>query len=88
MEAKGAKFRRSPWPTLEGLIALSRLVVPAPLGKPRSRDATDDPCLACALAVRAQFIVSRDPDLLDLGKPFGIELLKPRALLNRFHAGL
>jgi predicted nucleic acid-binding protein len=88
MEMKGAKFRRSPWPALDGLIGLSRLVSPASLGKQRSRDPGDDPYLACALAARAEFVITRDPDLLDLGKPFGIQILTPRALLSRLQAGL
>ena len=49
----------------------------APLGKQRSRDAKDDPYLAAALAARARFIVSYDKDLLDLEKPFGIEIVRP-----------
>jgi uncharacterized protein len=88
MELKGAKFRRSPWPTLDVLIGLSRLVSPAPLGKQRSRDRSDDPYLACALAARAEFVITRDPDLLELGKPFGIQILTPRAFLSRLGAGL
>ena len=83
MQSKGARFRRSPWPTLDGLIGLSRFVVPMPLGKQRSRDASDDPYLACALTAKAQFIITRDPDLLDLGKPFGIEMATPRAFLSQ-----
>src|SRR2546421_3356968 len=79
MQLKGARFRRSPWPTLDGLIGLSRFVSPAPLGKQRSRDLSDDPYLACALAAQAKSIITRDPDLLDLQKPFGIEILTPRA---------
>ena len=85
MAEKGAKFRRSPGPTLAWLIAVSHRVEPMPLGKQHSRDPSDDPCLACALAARAQMILSRDPDLLALGKPFGIEVLTPRALLSRIH---
>ena len=88
MELKGAKFRRSPWPALDGLIGLSRLVSPAPLGKQRSRDPSDDPYLACALAARAEFIITRDPDLLELEKPFGIQILTPRAFLSRLPTGL
>lgn len=57
--------------------------VPAPLGKPRSRDPRDDPYLACALAGEAGFIISRDPHLLDLQQPFGIEIVTPRAFLSR-----
>jgi putative PIN family toxin of toxin-antitoxin system len=58
-------------------------VEPAPLGKQRSRDAKDDPYLAAALAARAD-IVTYDKDLLDLGKPFGVEILRPAEFLNRF----
>ena len=53
------------------------LVEPAPLGKGRSRDPKDDIFLACALAAGAKFIVSNDQDLLDLEKPFGIEIIRP-----------
>jgi len=60
-----------------------KMVSPAPLGKQRSRDAKDDPYLACALAAPASFLVSRDEDLLVLGKPFGIEIITPRELLTR-----
>ncbi len=57
-------------------------VLPAPLGKQRSRDAKDDPYLAAALASRAKVIVSYDKDLLDLEKPFGIEIVRPGAFLK------
>jgi putative PIN family toxin of toxin-antitoxin system len=57
---------------------------PLPLGKQRSRDADDDIFLACALASGAKTIVSKDNDLLDLGKPFGIEILKPATFVARF----
>lgn len=60
-----------------------RLVEPAPLGKQRSRDPKDDPYLAAALTARAS-IVTYDKDLLDMGKPFGIEIIHPSEFLNRF----
>ncbi len=88
LEARGTKFRRSPRPTLEWLIGVSLVIGPAPLGKQRSRDATDDSYVACALGARAEFIIGRDEDLLVLGKPFGIEILTPRAFLNRLRTGL
>jgi putative PIN family toxin of toxin-antitoxin system len=59
---------------------------PVPLGKQRSRDVTDDIFLACALASGAKIIVSHDEDLLALGKPFGIEILKPAVFVVRFRA--
>jgi predicted nucleic acid-binding protein len=58
-------------------------VEPAPLGKQRSRDVKDDPYLACALGAGAKVIVTRDDDLLVLGKPFGIQIMTPRELLVR-----
>jgi len=59
-----------------------RLVEPAPLGKPRSRDVTDDPYLAAALAAKAQAIVTYDRDLLALEKPFGIPIVRPSRFLQ------
>lgn len=60
-----------------------KTVEPAPLGKQRSRDAKDDPYLAAALTAKA-IIITYDKDLLDLGKPFGVEVIRPAAFLNRF----
>jgi len=60
----------------------------APLGKQRSRDLKDDPYLACALGADAKIIVSRDGDLLALGKPFGIQIVTPRELLVRLSSPL
>lgn len=85
MESEG-RFPRSPWPTLEWFLFVCHIVGPAPLGKQRSRDPKDDPYLACALAAKARFIISYDSDLLDLQKPFGIEVLTPRALLNHVYS--
>ena len=62
------------------------VVEPAPLGKGRSRDPKDDIFLACELAARAKFIVSNDQDLLELGKPFGIEIIRPAQFIA--HHGL
>lgn len=60
-----------------------RRVEPSPPGKPRSRDHADDAYLACALAAGAKCVVTYDRDLLVLGKPFGIEVLRPSAFLRR-----
>jgi predicted nucleic acid-binding protein len=45
------------------------------LGKQRSRDASDDMFLACALASRAKYLITRDSDLLSLRKPFGVAMV-------------
>ena len=73
-----------PKPKLAWIRAKSKLFEPAPLGKQRSRDANDDPYLACALSSQsARYIVSYDRDLLSLEKPFGIEIIRPAELLRR-----
>ena len=85
-EAVAASFQsRFPACNSAGSLAWLRLkarwVEPAPLGKPRSRDAKDDPFLSCALAARAKYLITRDDDLLVLGKPFGIETITPARFL-------
>ena len=79
----GFKARHSPYSILDWYYSTVKLVSPAPLGKQRSRDFKDDPDLACALSAEADVVVSRDEDLLVLGKPFGIEIITPRELLKR-----
>jgi putative PIN family toxin of toxin-antitoxin system len=73
----------NPEPWLEWLGNKGKFYEPAPLGRQRSRDPKDDPFLACALACGAKIIVSKDKDLLDLGKPFGVEVLTPREFVAR-----
>ena len=60
-------------------------VTPAATGKQRSRDAKDDPILGTALAAKSRLIVTNDKDLLVLEKPFGIEIIRPRAFLAKLH---
>lgn len=74
---------KEPTPFLDWIERVAILVDPSPLGKRRSRDAQDDPFLACALASRAEFIVTKDKDLLALEKPFGIEVVTPREFYRR-----
>jgi putative PIN family toxin of toxin-antitoxin system len=75
----------NPEPWLHWIEAKARVYEPAPLGKQRSRDAEDDPFLAVALGSGARFLVSKDRDLLVLGKPFGVEILRPSQFLRRCH---
>jgi putative PIN family toxin of toxin-antitoxin system len=69
---------------LEWYMENARTIEAAPLGKPRSRDIKDDPYLACALAAQARCLVTFDKDLLDLEKPFGIEMVTPAQFLRFF----
>jgi putative PIN family toxin of toxin-antitoxin system len=77
------KSKANPGGALRWYLGIVKLIEPAPLGKQRSRDADDDPYLAVALAAGA-LIVTYDKDLLEMGKPFGIEILRPSQFLNRF----
>ena len=43
--------------------------------------------LGCALAAKARFVITRDPNLLELEKPFGIEMVTPRQALHYLTAG-
>ena len=80
---RGDKFKYPPITTLNWYYDRVKVVEPSPLGKQRSRDAKDDPYLACVLAAGAKIIVSRDDDLLALEKPFGIQIITPRELLAK-----
>ena len=80
---RGDKFKYPPITTLNWYYDRVKVVEPSPLGKQRSRDAKDNPYLACALAAGAKVIVSRDDDLLALEKPFGIQIVTPRELLAK-----
>ena len=81
IQARG-EFPRDPWPVLNWWMAKAKQVEPTSVGQQRSRDPKDDELLGCALAAQADFIVTRDPDLLVLGKPFGISIVTPRQFLR------
>ena len=81
----GRRIREvNPEPWLQWIERKAKIYEPAPLSRQRVRDPDDDPFLSCALASSATIVVSKDQDLLTLGKPFGIEILVPRQLLARF----
>lgn len=65
---------------------LAILVAPGEVLVPELRDPKDIHVLACALAVRAETIVSGDADLHALGTFRGIPILSPSDFLKRFTA--
>ena len=77
---------KDPTPFLDWIERVALLLEPSPLGKRRSRDAKDDPFLACALASHAEFIVTKDKDLLALEKPFGVEIVTPREFYRKLES--
>lgn len=72
-----------PEPALHWIEHKARWFDPMNLLNPISRDPDDDKFLACALAANAGYVVALDKDLLGVGKPFGIEVLKPGEFLKR-----
>lgn len=77
---------KDPTPFLDWIERVALSVEPLPLGKQRSRDAKDDPFLACALASRAEFIVTKDKDLFALHKPFGVKIVTPREFYRKLES--
>jgi uncharacterized protein len=66
-----------------GYAALARLVDPAEIAPVILADPDDDAVLACAVAARAEVIVSGDSHLLDLKDYNGILLVTTAQLLTR-----
>ena len=65
--------------TLGLLEEAGELVTPEPAAMPRvCRDRADDAILACALAARAEFLVTGDDDLLELRTFQRIRIVRPR----------
>ncbi len=66
--------------------AIVQVVEPAVLPQPVSRDLDDYQVLACALAVKADVVVSGDHDLLTLGSYQRIPMLTASLALDTFNA--
>ena len=80
------KFR---WPDerLTGARSLiasaAKTVVPTVTLHVIERDPDDDRVLECAVAAKAEFIVTGDSDLLDIGEYEGIEIIQVAEFLSR-----
>src|SRR5947207_2123873 len=60
------------WASWLDWLKLKSRYVDAPPVKAIVRDPKDDPILALAISQHATYLVSRDRDFLDLGKPYGV----------------
>ena len=70
----------------KSLSSLSRVI-----GNPPKirivRDPNDDMVLACAIAANADFLVTRDQDLLSLQRYEGVEIVAPEGMLRVLRRG-
>jgi uncharacterized protein len=60
----------------------SEVVESLPTVRAVERDPDDDVIVACAVAANADYIVSRDKDLLDLGEYQGIKIVSPEHFIQ------
>lgn len=68
---------------LELIVVEADMIQAGPLKEPVSADPDDDMFIACALASGAKLIVSGDKHLLDVDGYGGIEVLNPKAFVDR-----
>ncbi len=61
--------------SLDEMRQMAEVIVPPPLPQPVCRDPDDDHVLACALAAKADLIVTGDADLLNLREYQGIRIV-------------
>ena len=80
-----AKRDLSPDTLFDGYAALARLVTPTTVAR-ISRDPDDDHVIACAIAARAEIIVSGDRDLLDLGRHGDIRIVSAASAVAEIEA--
>ena len=85
----GEEFiRTSPNPDFERLLnflVAHAILVDAPqLDRPLCRDPGDDKFIACAIAGKADVIVSGDRDMLAVSGQLGIRVLRPREFVTRY----
>jgi len=81
-----ARYGELDFEAFAALLVMQPEVVDAPaaLAKGVCSDPDDDKFLACAAAAGAGVIVSGDRDLLEVSGWRGIEVLKPRAFVERY----
>ncbi len=66
----------------EALAHIGAIIVDIPPLTGVVRDPNDDMIVACAVAAKADFLVSRDKDLLTLGSYGAIDMVTPEAFLR------
>ena len=78
---RSARTKVEPALWFEDIVMLAELVTGQQI-EPVSKDPDDDKYVAAAIEGRASFVVSGDPDLLDINEHGGIRIVNPRAFLD------
>jgi uncharacterized protein len=78
---KAARTKIEPDLWFEDIVMLAEFVADQPID-PASSDPDDDKYIAAAIEGRASFIVTGDPDLLDLKEHAGVRIVNPRGFLD------
>ncbi len=68
--------------TIEDIRELAILVQPTDIPEVVQDDPDDNTFLACGIAGRAEYIISSDPDLLDIQEFHGMHILTPMQFLE------
>lgn len=68
------------------LRVVTQVITPLPKIKPVVRDPNDDMIIACAVKAKAQYIVTRDKDLLDLESYHRITIISPEEFMQLVNA--
>lgn len=81
-----SRYGGSEFEAFAALLALNAVILDAPahFDEPVCADPDDDKFLACALAAGADVVVSGDRELVDVTGWRGIEVLRPRAFVERY----
>jgi putative PIN family toxin of toxin-antitoxin system len=79
-KAVGGKVDSELW--FEDILVLAQLITGDFKTTGVSEDPDDDKYVAAAIEGRAAFVVTGDPDLLDIGEHEGVRIVNPRVFLD------
>ena len=79
---KAARSRTEPELWFEDILVLAEMIPEEHQVAGISADPDDDKYVAAAIEGRAAFVVSGDPDLLEIGEHQGVRFVTPRAFLD------
>ena len=78
---KSARTKAEPDLWFEDIVMLAEFVADQRI-EAVSKDPDDDKCIAAGIEGRASFVVSGDPDLLDIKEHGGVRIVSPRGFLD------